>query len=243
MKIISRDEAISQGLKYYFTGKPCKSGHVASRLVSARRCCECNKEYQSEYQKQNTDRINEQRRGRYDKNKAAICEQAKNHYNKNKGKIAKRIKEYQKLNRDKILEQKKDYLSRNRDVILEQRKEYYEKNKSKIAGRHKEYRKQNPVPTFIRSSLKRIINNWKNGRKKKEDLVGYTFEQLKQRLEFQFKCGMSWENYGEWHIDHKKPISRFIEQGVTDPKIINALSNLQPLWASDNLSKGAKFEI
>ena len=50
---------------------------------------------------------------------------------------------------------------------------------------------------------------------------------------------MSWENYGEWHIDHKKPISKFDKK--TNLKIINSLCNLQPLWAKDNLSKGNKF--
>lgn len=69
----------------------------------------------------------------------------------------------------------------------------------------------------------------------------YTEDQLRSRLEFQFKDGMSWENYGEWHIDHKKPIARFVSQGMYDLRLINALSNLQPLWAKDNISKGAKF--
>ena len=50
---------------------------------------------------------------------------------------------------------------------------------------------------------------------------------------------MSWDNYGEWHIDHKKPISKF-KDGISI-STINALSNLQPLWAKDNLSKGNKF--
>ena len=72
-------------------------------------------------------------------------------------------------------------------------------------------------------------------------MVGYGHKDLIKRIEFQFKPGMNWSNYGKWHIDHKKPIARFIEQGVFDPKIINALSNLQPLWAFDNISKGSKF--
>jgi hypothetical protein len=50
---------------------------------------------------------------------------------------------------------------------------------------------------------------------------------------------MSWSNYGRWHIDHKKPISKF--KDGSNISVINALSNLQPLWAKDNLSKGNKF--
>ena len=56
-----------------------------------------------------------------------------------------------------------------------------------------------------------------------------------------FKEGMCWENHGSWHIDHKKPISKFKEG--TSPKIVNSLCNLQPLWAEENLSKGNKFKI
>lgn len=92
---------------------------------------------------------------------------------------------------------------------------------------------------FMRGCLKRLMTS-KNGRRT-EKILGYSIFSLVARIEFQFKDGMSWENYGKWHIDHKKPISRFLTQGVTDPKIINALSNLQPLWAKDNLSKGDRF--
>jgi hypothetical protein len=56
-----------------------------------------------------------------------------------------------------------------------------------------------------------------------------------------FRDGMSWENYGEWHIDHIMPINHFIKSGITDPAIVNALENLQPLWAYENLSKGDRI--
>jgi hypothetical protein len=50
---------------------------------------------------------------------------------------------------------------------------------------------------------------------------------------------MSWENRDEWHVDHINSIKSYVDDGVTDPKVINALSNLQPLWVEDNLKKGA----
>jgi hypothetical protein len=68
---------------------------------------------------------------------------------------------------------------------------------------------------------------------------GYTPKQLIQRIECQFKEGMSWNNRSEWHIDHRKPISKFDEG--TSPKIINILSNLRPIWKHENLSKSNKF--
>lgn len=71
------------------------------------------------------------------------------------------------------------------------------------------------------------------------DIIGYDTNKLKQRLECQFKDGMTWENYGKWHIDHKKPISKFDKN--IKISTINGLCNLQPLWANDNLTKGCKF--
>lgn len=67
--------------------------------------------------------------------------------------------------------------------------------------------------------------------------LGYTALDLRKRIECQFEPGMEWENHGEWHVDHKKPITAFISQGVTDPRTINMLCNLQPLWAADNQRK------
>lgn len=55
---------------------------------------------------------------------------------------------------------------------------------------------------------------------------------------------MSWEAHarGEIHIDHIVPVSKLVSDGETDPAVINALSNLRPMWAADNLAKGAKQE-
>ncbi len=73
------------------------------------------------------------------------------------------------------------------------------------------------------------------------DLVGYSKEQLVAHLEGLFAPGMTWETYGAWHVDHKKPCALF---DLTDPEQFEqcwALTNLQPLWATDNIRKGAKY--
>jgi hypothetical protein len=71
------------------------------------------------------------------------------------------------------------------------------------------------------------------------DIVILNYDILKKHIESLFLEGMSWENWGEWQIDHIKPISSFDK--TTDTKIVNNLNNLQPLWASDNIRKGNKF--
>ena len=69
--------------------------------------------------------------------------------------------------------------------------------------------------------------------------VGYTTAELKEYLQRQFELGMSWRNYGQWHIDHIRPISTFDFTKYQDHgfKQCWALSNLQPLWARDNWTK------
>lgn len=66
-----------------------------------------------------------------------------------------------------------------------------------------------------------------------------------EHLQAQFKLGMSWGNYGEWHIDHLIPISAsdFTSYDDASFKKCWALSNLQPLWATENLSKGGTRRI
>lgn len=70
-----------------------------------------------------------------------------------------------------------------------------------------------------------------------EELIGYSAAQLAAHLEKQFLPGMTWEDRSAWHIDHIKPVSVFIAEGVIDVRVINALENLRPLWAADNLRR------
>jgi hypothetical protein len=81
-------------------------------------------------------------------------------------------------------------------------------------------------------------NSWKT-------LVDYTLADLMAHLEARFAPGMTWANIGEWHIDHRRPRSSFAYSSPDDPEFKNcwALHNLQPLWAADNLAKGARMPV
>jgi len=119
---------------------------------------------------------------------------------------------------------------------------YYnpEKNRERNKKRYSILRNRlsQNISVAIYQSLKgnKQGNHWEN-------LVGYTLQELIPHLENLFKPDMSWENMGKWHIDHIRPISSFDFNSYNDPEFKQcwALKNLQPLWASENLSKGAKF--
>ncbi len=74
--------------------------------------------------------------------------------------------------------------------------------------------------------------------------LGYTAIELQQHLERLFIDGMTWDNHGlrGWHIDHKRPVVSFLRAGITDPRIVHALDNLEPMWAHDNHVKSAKWK-
>ena len=72
-------------------------------------------------------------------------------------------------------------------------------------------------------------------------LLGCSIKNFKKHMELQFKNGMTWENYGKWHIDHIKPCSLFDLTKPEDQRKCFHYTNLQPLWAKDNIVKGNKF--
>lgn len=96
----------------------------------------------------------------------------------------------------------------------------------------------------LKSTLSKRIHAALDGRVKKSartmELVGCDLAFLKRWIERQFKPGMTWENFGEWHIDHKLPCVSFDLTKPEQQRTCFHYSNLRPLWKFDNLSKGAK---
>jgi hypothetical protein len=125
-------------------------------------------------------------------------------------------------------------------VHREKTKDYRLNNREKINKYFKDRYKNKPHEYAWRGMLSSVIRRIGN---KKEfstyETLGYSAEQLKRHLENLFTEGMSWDNWGKWHIDHKIPISKFNEND--DPKIVNSLNNLQPMWAVDNIRKSGKI--
>jgi hypothetical protein len=140
---------------------------------------------------------------------------------------------------------KKRYRDKNKEKI----KKYQQNNKQKLRNYMKEYRKEKydkdiqfRISTILRSRLGKAIKDEFKICSAIKDL-GCSITELKSYLESKFLTGMSWDNYGldGWHIDHIKPLSAF---DLSDRKqILEAChyTNLQPLWAKDNLSKSDNY--
>jgi hypothetical protein len=147
----------------------------------------------------------------------------------------------------------------NKEYISNYRKKYYQENLADELKRSKNWRKDNKgkkaeqttkyynkrranddtfrVLSNLRSRLYRAFKNASLDKKySTKDLLGCTSKELRIHIERQFAKDMSWDNYGEWHIDHIIPLS----SGKTQEEInfLCHYSNLQPLWALDNIKKG-----
>lgn len=111
----------------------------------------------------------------------------------------------------------------------------YEKNRKLIDPEFK-------LIKTLRSRLNCALKN-KNAEKKTNtlELTGCTIPFLKKYLEANFTEYMSWENHGKWHIDHIKPCAKFNLLNEDEQRQCFHYTNLQPLWAYDNLSKSAKI--
>jgi len=145
-------------------------------------------------------------------------------------------KQYHIKNRDKILEQKREYGSRP-EVIKQTRK-----TKNNYYNNKLKYNTGNQVRVNLSKRIRDYIN--KSG-SSVLDFIGCSIDDLKSHLEKSFTDGMSWENYGVhgWHIDHIRPCCSF---DLTDPEQQRECfhyTNLQPLWAEDNLAKGGRYEF
>ncbi len=162
-------------------------------------------------------------------------------------------KKYFLKNHEKFLKDRKEYVENNKEKVKISKTKDYQKNKEKYNEYKRKFlikKREDPIFRLSLNISRGIHHSLKEGNKKGgrhwESLVNYTLSELKIHLENLFKEDMSWENYGKngWHIDHVTPKSLFNIKACGDEEFKKcwALSNLQPLWERENLSKGNRVK-
>jgi hypothetical protein len=147
---------------------------------------------------------------------------------------------YQKYRMDNV-EKLKEYVDINRDMINKIKAKYRDNNPDKIKVARANWRLKNPQNIAFRNLLKNtLIRLGKTKEGKTIDLLGYSAIDLKNHITSLFSDGMSWDNYGEWHIDHIKPVSSFDTE--TPMNVVNSLDNLQPMWATTREINGIIYK-
>ncbi len=158
-----------------------------------------------------------------------------------------KTREYELKNAEKIAERKARYYLMNKERILARSKHYYENNTAKVLERTKNYKNQRMKidPKYklagqLRTRLYKVLQSkkWLKNNTFSE-YIGCSLNDLKNHLEKQFQSGMTWDNHGEWHIDHIVPLASAESQDEIY-KLCH-YTNLQPLWASENRTKQDKL--
>ena len=160
-------------------------------------------------------------------------------------------KKYREKNKEKLSIKHRLWYEDNKDKWNTYIKEYRENNVDKIRQIKRDYERNrkatDPLYKLIsnfRTAIYQVLKE-SNVDKNKHyfDILQYTPEQLITHLESQFKDTMSWDNYGEWHVDHKLPITHFNIVEMGDDEFIKcwSLDNLQPMWGVENIRKSNKI--
>jgi hypothetical protein len=150
-------------------------------------------------------------------------------------------------NPEKSKETSRKYHLANPEKVKEASRKHYLANPEKVKERTKQYqrnrKKTDPLFKLSHNMRSRTGMFIKSSGFKKScktfDMIGCTPEYLKQHLEKQFVDGMTWDNHGDWHIDHIVPLA----SATNKEEMIKLChyTNLQPLWAIDNIIKGGKI--
>jgi len=142
-------------------------------------------------------------------------------------------------------EEKAEYYTANHERILRQQAEY-RRGRRKESAEYERNRRANDTQYRLACNLRSRLGNavrrgYKSGSAVRD--LGCTIAELKEHLEKQFQPGMSWDNYGPagWHIDHHRPLDSFNLEDRGQLLEACHYTNLQPMWASENTTKGAKI--
>ncbi|MBX4941134.1 hypothetical protein [Rhizobium binae] len=221
------------------TDFPRHSGH---RDGFGSQCKACKRVADSEYRARNPEKNKEEYRRRIEANPNYHAEL----YAKDPEKAKATVAKWQKDNPEKRREIHKRFRESNPEYYKEWPKRNPEKTKER---RRKQYEKKISTPrgkleNSVKVGVHRGLTNGSKAGRSTFSLLGYTSDDLREHLEKLFLPGMTWENYGDWHVDHKIPKSAFNYETPDDIdfKRCWALSNLQPLWAVDNIRKNARLD-
>jgi hypothetical protein len=234
--------------EYFYRDRRSVSGYCSGCKI----CCLA-------YRQKNSER----ERARVKKWREENPDYRKTYYAVNREKELAQRKKRREENPEKFRARGKKWREENREKVRANDKKYREENREKVRARWKKWREKNPQyernrrctdPTYkLHHNLRAGLCCCLRGKAKKSytlEYIGLDAEQVWEHLESKFTDGMTRENYGEWHIDHIRPLCSFdfdqFKQGSEEyENLIHEAwhyTNLQPLWAKDNRSKSGKWE-
>jgi hypothetical protein len=190
------------------------------------------------YQEINKDELKAKAQKFRKANREKLSARSRNYYWDNKEERQRASKKYQKANKEKISAQRKAYREspKGKQVHEAGRERNTEKRKKRLAWRWKNdplWKLKQIISNTIRSGLK--LKGYKKTSRTYE-ILGCSFKDFEAYIKKQFKEGMTWENHGEWELDHIVP--KILAETKQEIEAINHYSNFQPLWKGENGSAG-----
>jgi len=211
-------------------------------------CKECEKKRKEIYREKNRDRINEDarnwRRDNPEKYKKTINKYLSNNPHMTSKERSKKYRENEEW-REKFKRAQKKWIENNKDRVIEKNKKYRENNKDKLRILRRDWEnKKFKTDGFFRlkKNIRDRVKDYMKGKsigKRTKDIVGLDYKEFKEYISNKFTEGMSWENYGKWHLDHIIPLCS--AKNEEEVLLLNHYTNLQPLWSEDNLKKGGRI--
>ena len=181
------------------------------------------------------------------KDPAKKLERARQYRLEQKDAIAARKKEYRANNSAAIAEYERIRREITKDARKQYMKEYVQSDeyRARRSERRKALWRTNPnfrLSELLRSRLAYSLRN-KSKLGSAVTLLGCSLHDAIAHIESQFEQGMSWENWGEWHVDHIRPLASFNLEDPIALEMACHYTNLQPLWAKENLAKGGRISL
>jgi len=224
---VTRADARTDGLRFYFTGRPCKRGHIGERSVATGHCLICERlRHQARHECDNY-RKKRSERARRRRARPGYIEAEKEWYESPE--TQERLRAYRRSEDVKRRRRKYAKSPEGRRALSEREKRF----RATPYGAAKEAARQ-----LVRRSLQRAGSD-KTARAC--DILGYSPDELAEHLESLFLDGMSWQNRSQWHIDHIRPLSSFDLATPEGIREANSLHNLRPMWAKYNARKSDKW--
>lgn len=236
--------------------KPIEEFHKKKASPDGHRnqCKTCVEQYMEKYRKEHKEERAEYDKKRYDENREQILEHKKQYHQDNRETILKkkkiyrndpenekRIKEYLSKYREEHREEARLYAILYRKNNDDKIQEWIRNNPDKRMNSVINYYKRNRHVLAWRSLLRNTI--YRLGTKKSSKtitLLKYSADEFKEHIESLFTTGMTWKNYGKWHVDHYIPVTAF--KPDTPPHVVCSFKNIRPLWALETEIDGILYE-
>ena len=202
-------------------------------------CRDCDKIIKKLYYLNNKEKVKISNKNWENKNPEKIKEI------KNKYRISIKHKEWKERNKTRISELKKNWNIKNPEKVKQCKRKERIKNSERYKKYYKNYKKQrelNDILFLLKERIGCLIRNstkkyYKNSRA--VNILKIEISKFRDYIESQFLENMSWENYGEWELDHKVPVS--LAENQDEFLKLNHYSNFRPLWKKENISKSNKL--